>query len=80
MKKAKELLEDLEAQGRLIAAIVRDLRKFHEATKGLSEYEKALEDILNRARTIQADLFSLEAQAKRPYEDNSAETLRALFL
>lgn len=79
-EKVKRILADLESLGKLFSLSARDLGKLHEETGGLKEHLEVLEEILERARALHGDLYALEARPKRPYEDNSAKTLRELFL
>jgi hypothetical protein len=69
------LLEDLEAQARLLVVQVRHLKALH-AQAPLREWKGELEGLVERLRALASEVYALEVRAKRPLEDNSAEALR----
>jgi uncharacterized protein YecE (DUF72 family) len=77
MDRTDRLLEDLEAQARLLVVQVRHLKALHaQAPLSLREWKGELEGLAERLRALASEVYALEVRAKRPLEDNSAEALR----
>ena len=70
------LLEDLEAQARLLVVQVRHLKALHARAPLSLEWKGELEGLAERLRALASEVYALEVRAKRPLEDNSAEALR----
>jgi len=70
------LLDDLEAQARLLAVQVRHLKALHAQAPLSPEWKGELEGLVERLRALASEVYALEVRAKRPLEDNSAEALR----
>jgi hypothetical protein len=77
MDRMDRLLEDLEAQARLLVVQVRHLKVLHaQALELRLALPQAQGGLVERLRALASEVYALEVRAKRPLEDNSAEALR----
>jgi hypothetical protein len=79
-KRLESLVADLEGALKLVLLEVGDLKKTAAKTPDrLLPRLEALEALAEEAKALASKAYALGAELRREEEDNSAETLRALF-